>query len=240
MSDLKIDTPLTANQIDFRVQSINKGGYCTILAYKDARVDYHRLNAVYGVGNWQRKHSDILGRLYCSIGLWHKDSGTWAWVQDVGTESYTEKEKGQASDSFKRACFNLGIGAELYDYPLIQIKLKDNEFELNNGKPKQTWNLKLREWTWYNEFDNGILSVLAAKDEKGAMRYQYKIPSTTYRFKKGEKDETMRDVLEALTSGNGETIRSILSDYDSPESQMAFWALFKSGERSAMKKLIEQ
>ncbi|NOW12590.1 hypothetical protein B0H35_000004 [Clostridium acetobutylicum] len=47
----------------------------------------------------------------------------WISKQDVGTESNTEKEKGQASDSFKRACFNFGIGRELYTSPFIWIGL---------------------------------------------------------------------------------------------------------------------
>jgi hypothetical protein len=176
---IKLNTPLRIDEVDFRIQSINKGGYATILAYKDARVDYHRLNTVYGAGNWQRKHEDIGGRLYCSVGIYHEKSNTWAWVQDVGTESNTEKEKGNASDSFKRACFNLGIGAELYDYPLIQIKLNDNEWEMRKGydgkeRPSATWNLRLRDWKWYSEFDDSGIKVLAAKDDKGVRRYTWK------------------------------------------------------------------
>ena len=38
--------PLDIKSIDFRVQSINKGGYATILAYKDARVDMQRLDEI--------------------------------------------------------------------------------------------------------------------------------------------------------------------------------------------------
>jgi len=41
--------------------------------------------------------------------------------EDTGTESNTEKEKGLASDSFKRACFNWGIGRELYTAPFIWV-----------------------------------------------------------------------------------------------------------------------
>ena len=179
MSELRLDTPLTIDEVDFRIQSINKGGYATILAYKDARVDYRRLNAVYGVGNWQRKHEMIGDRLYCAVGLFHKESGEWVWVQDVGTESNTEKEKGQASDSFKRACFNLGIGNELYEYPLINVKLKDDEWEMRKGRdgkerPTATWNLKLRDWKWYSEFDDDGIKVLAAKDTSGGRRYTWK------------------------------------------------------------------
>tara|TARA_R110002072_G_scaffold302984_1_gene490696 strand:- start:765 stop:1355 length:591 start_codon:yes stop_codon:yes gene_type:complete len=162
----QLSAPLTIDQIDFRVQSINKGGYATILAYKDARVDMHRLNEVLGPGKWQRKHEFINGRLFCSVGIWTAESG-WAWVQDVGTESNAEKEKGQASDSFKRACFNLGIGIELYDYPVIQLKLRNNEFTVDGSKAKATWDLRLKEWVWCSEFQDGQLSFLAAKDAAG-------------------------------------------------------------------------
>ncbi len=166
----KLSDPLTIDQIDFRVQSINKGGYATILAYKDARVDMQRLDEVVGPLNWKREH--INGNHNCIVSLWCKDKEQWVSKEDTGTESNTEQAKGLASDSFKRACFNWGIGRELYDYPVIQIKLKDNEWELNNGKPRQTWGLKLREWIWHSVFEDGQLVYLAAKDEKG-LRYEY-------------------------------------------------------------------
>ena len=97
--EIKLNTPLTINEIDFRVQSVNKGGYATILAYKDARVDMNRLDAVYGVGFWQKKYDVINDNLFCSVGVWNKDLNQWVWVQDVGTESNTEKEKGMAPRS---------------------------------------------------------------------------------------------------------------------------------------------
>ena len=178
----ELQKPIDISQIDFRVQSINKGGYATILAYKDARVDMNRLNQVFGVGFWQRKHEFISGKEYCSIGVWNNQIGQWCWVQDVGTVSNTEAEKGQSSDAFKRACFNLGIGIELYDYPEISVKLNNSEWRLNEkkkdkwGKPKAeaTWEFKLKEWLWFTQFDeNNNLTFIAAKDEKGAMRFQW-------------------------------------------------------------------
>ena len=169
---MKINTPLEINEIDFRVQSINKGGFATILAYKDARVDMNRLDAVYGVGYWQKKYDVINDNLFCSVGIWNKELSQWVWVQDVGTESNTEKEKGQASDAFKRACFNLGIGRELYDYPIIQIKLNDDEFDKTTNKP--TWNFKLKEWIWFSQFDkDGKLNYLACKDQNGKARFSF-------------------------------------------------------------------
>lgn len=172
--ETKINTPLAIHEIDFRVQSINKGGYATILAYKDARVDMNRLDAVYGVGFWQKKYDVINDNLFCSVGIWNKDLNQWVWVQDVGTESNTEKEKGQASDAFKRACFNLGIGRELYDYPIIQIKLESTEFEIKNDKAYPTFNFKLKEWIWFSQFDeNGKLNYLACKDNNGKPRFTF-------------------------------------------------------------------
>lgn len=170
--ELKLNTPLTIDEIDFRVQSVNKGGYATILAYKDARVDMNRLDAVYGVGYWQKKYDVINYNLFCSVGVWNKELNQWVWVQDVGTESMAEKEKGQASDAFKRACFNLGIGRELYDYPIIQVKLLDDELDKTTGKPN--WNFKLKEWVWFSQFnENGKLNYLGAKDQNGKVRFQF-------------------------------------------------------------------
>jgi len=175
---LKLNTPLAINEIDFRVQSINKGGYATILAYKDARVDMNRLDAVYGVEFWQKKYDIINGNLFCSIGIYNKEIKEWIWKQDVGTESMTEKEKGQASDAFKRACFNIGIGRELYDYPVISVKLNANEFKIEqfNGKDvvKATFDLKLKEWVWFSQFtQDGKLNYLGAKDNKGTLRFKW-------------------------------------------------------------------
>ncbi len=169
--ELKLNTPLSIHEIDFRVQSINKAGYATILAYKDARVDMNRLDAVLGVNYWQKKYELIDNHLFCSVGIYNTELKEWIWKQDVGTESNTEKEKGEASDAFKRACFNLGIGRELYDYPLIQIKLNDTEFDKTTFKP--TFNFKLKEWTWHSIFEENKLIYLGAKDQNGQLRFTF-------------------------------------------------------------------
>lgn len=173
MNFKELSRPLDISDIDFRVQSINNGGYATILAYKDARVDMARLDAAVGPLNWQRKHELISGNLYCHVGLFNTDISQWVWKSDVGTESMTEATKGQSSDSFKRACFNWGIGRELYDYPMISVKLNDNEWSKDGGRPKQTYNLKIRDWVWYSEFTDDRLSFLAAKDENGKVRFKW-------------------------------------------------------------------
>jgi hypothetical protein len=165
-----LSKPLTASQIDFRAQSVNKGGYCTLLAYKDARCDMQRLDDVCGPLGWKREHSR--DNHNCTVSIF---SEAWGWVgkEDTGTESNAEAQKGLASDSFKRACFNWGIGRELYDYPVIQIKLNDQEFQVDGQKAKTTWKFKLREWVWYSEHTDGVLSFLAAKDDQGNMRFKW-------------------------------------------------------------------
>jgi hypothetical protein len=170
----ELSRPLDISDIDFRVQSINAKGYATILAYKSARVDMNRLDEVVGHTGWQKRYDLIDGNLFCSVGVYDKDNNQWIWKQDVGTESMTEKEKGQASDAFKRACFNWGIGRELYEYPMISIPLVvDTEYEISSGKPRQKWGLKLRDWKWHTQFTDGKINYLACKDTNGKLRFQW-------------------------------------------------------------------
>ena len=170
----ELSRPLTIADIDFRVQSINAKGYATILAYKDARIDMQRLDQAVGPLNWQRKHELIDGKLFCHVGIYNPETGQWTWKSDVGTESMTEATKGEASDSFKRACFNWGIGRELYDYPIISIKLVEKEeYEVTSGRAKQTWGLRLRDWTWFSQFTDGKISYIACKDTNGKLRFQW-------------------------------------------------------------------
>ena len=99
--DLKFRN-LRKDEIDVRIGSVNKGG-ASLLLYKDARADMNILDETVGPLNWQRKHEIIDGKLFCTVSIFDPDKNIWVSKQDVGTESYTEKEKGQSSDSFKRA-----------------------------------------------------------------------------------------------------------------------------------------
>lgn len=129
---------LTRSEIECRVAQSRKYESKTqvvLLLYKDARVDQRILDELYGPMNWQRKHELIGDRLYCTVSVWDAEKGIWVDKQDVGTESYTEKEKGQASDSFKRAAFNWGIGRELYTAPRIAFYI-DNAMVNEKGQPK--------------------------------------------------------------------------------------------------------
>lgn len=161
---------LTAEDIECRVNTVNENG-CSLLLYKDARCDMKILDETVGAENWQRSHELINGSLFCNVSIYDEDKGIWITKQDVGTESYTEKEKGQASDAFKRACFNWGIGRELYTAPFIWI-----------GKDKVTLKEKPRQngqYTTYDRFrvtqiviEDGEIRALAIKnDSLGKMAF---------------------------------------------------------------------
>ena len=116
--------PLRADEVEARVSTINEKGL-SLLLYKDARCDQNILDETVGPMNWQRSHSR--DNANCTVSIWDENKKMWVSKEDTGTESYTEKEKGLASDSFKRACFNWGIGRELYTAPFIWIPVESKD-----------------------------------------------------------------------------------------------------------------
>lgn len=164
---------LEARDVECRIQQITEnqnGCGAILLLYKDARVDMKILDQVYGEMNWQRRHTVINGQLFCSVLIWDDDKKQWIEKQDVGTESATEAEKGRASDSFKRACFNVGIGRELYNAPFIYIKLDANEVKKNrSGKPTTYTRFKVTEMEYSRVKE--CFTKLVICDDKGRQRY---------------------------------------------------------------------
>ena len=124
---------LRADEIECRVSTINVYGL-RLLLYKDARVDQKILDEMFTPFGWQRTHQEIDGKLYCTVSVWDDSRQQWIGKQDVGTASYSDKEKGQASDSFKRACFNWGIGRELYTAPDIWVPASRVHIKENRDK----------------------------------------------------------------------------------------------------------
>lgn len=196
---------LRADEIDCRVGSCNDKG-CSLLMYKDARVDMRLLDEVVGPMNWKRSHELINGNLFCTVSI-KDDAGNWVSKQDVGTESNTEKEKGQASDAFKRACFNWGIGRELYSCPkFVWINLRADEWRqgLNGRKqPKTSFYVSNIE---YDEKRN--VSYLRIVDNKGVERYVYGKSVELAKEKAGLiehiKKAENRKALEDIYKGAGE------------------------------------
>jgi len=120
---------LKADEIEARISQVSERGV-TLLLYKDARCDMNILDETVGPMNWQRSHSR--DNANCTVSIWDESKKIWISKEDTGTESYTEAEKGKASDSFKRACFNWGIGRELYTAPFCFFPASD--VVMNSGR----------------------------------------------------------------------------------------------------------
>ena len=161
---------LRPNEIECRAQIVKEKG-CSLLLYKDARCDMKILDETFGSTGWQRKHRVVNGNLFCDVEIWDNEKEQWITKEDVGVESRSEAEKGQASDSFKRACFNVGIGRELYTAPFIWVNLNSNE----TYKKKNKYRLKSKvdfyvDYIDYN--DDGEIKDLIIKDQNGKERYK--------------------------------------------------------------------
>lgn len=160
--------PLKPSEIECRIGTIAKNGNgLSLLLYKNSRVDMAMLDEAVGPMNWKREHSR--DNRNCTVSIWDDEKREWVGKEDTGTESNTEAEKGLASDSFKRACVNWGIGRELYTAPFIWI-------------PKELCHIKQDgngRFRCYDRFSvtnihydgDGVIDGLAIKDEGGVLVY---------------------------------------------------------------------
>lgn len=184
---------LKADEIDVRVGTIIKTANfsgVSLLLYKDARVDQNILDETVGPMNWQRRH--VRDNANCIVSIWDDDKKQWVEKEDTGTESNTDAEKGLASDSFKRACVNWGIGRELYTAPKnLLVKCQVDTVQVN-GKNK---NIPEKGLSWYVKeigyTDNVITKlVVCQKKYDTDMGEVYKMEAP--KFATAEQVEYMR------------------------------------------------
>jgi len=164
---------LRADEIDVRINQI-ASNYCTMLLYKDARCDMNILDETVGALNWKREHTR--DNANCIVSIYDSEKNEWITKEDTGTESASEAEKGLASDSFKRACVNWGIGRELYSSPSIitfprkDMGVKDKPEFFENDKGKYT--TKTYFWVEIIDYDeNDNIKDLIIRDNKNHIRF---------------------------------------------------------------------
>ena len=158
---------LRADEIEARIASCGSWGL-QLLLFKDARVDQCLLDETVGPMNWQRHHSR--DNANCTVSIWDESKGQWIDKEDTGTESNTEREKGLASDSFKRACFNWGIGRELYTAPAMFVRsgaLKT--LEERNGK----WTCRDHFTVVGIEYDGRRIASVEVQNDKTGQRLTF-------------------------------------------------------------------
>lgn len=157
---------LRADELQIKCTDTKFKGSATLLIYKDARVDQKVLDETVTPMRWQKDYKEIDGKIYCGVGIKNADNGEWIWKWDCGTEGNFEAEKSEASDAFKRACFNWGLGRELYDTPKLKIKCPDNYYY--NDKMNMTFTVKSIEW------NGNELADLVIVDKFNKVVYDYK------------------------------------------------------------------
>lgn len=231
MSDIKIRL-LRADEIECRISMINEKGL-SLLLFKDARVDQKILDETFTPFGWKRSHQMIDGNLYCTVEIWDHEKGQWVGKQDVGTMSYSEKEKGQASDSFKRACFNWGLGRELYTAPFIWIPAEVANIQKKEKDREQKYytsdRFRVQAISYDEERAIDFLVVVNAKGQavysmdkrKDAMLAKKKaaaagnMPENGLGYLSQEQQDTLKRELERT----GVTLDTVLARYhlQSPE-----------------------
>ena len=211
---------LRADEIECRVAVINERGL-SLLLFKDARVDQRILDETFTPFGWRRTHQSIDGNLYCTVEVWDEKKQQWIAKQDVGTMSYSEKEKGQASDSFKRACFNWGVGRELYTAPFIWVPAMNANI-LKKGERYVTTDSFYVRSIAYN--DQREITALVIENGKGQRVYELKEkpekttgtgtakaagePKAAGTAKEAEKPKKTRTAKAAATTKAAETAKA--------------------------------
>ena len=191
---------LRADEVEVRFDRLNAKTNATgafFLLYKDARCDMRILDDIFGSFGWQRQHKELKGNLYCDVSILDTTTGEWVTKSDCGDETQVEAAKGEASDAFKRACFNWGIGRELYTAPKIEImfnsdyeKQKQNIYGLHVSKMIVDEH-KISELELRDKFDKVRFhwAADAAKVAEKSATGMTKIPS---------KSEAMADIVKKL------------------------------------------
>ena len=202
---------LRADEIECRVATVNEKG-ASLLLFKDARVDLKILDETFGPLGWQRSHQSIDGNLYCTISLWDSEKQQWISKQDVGTKSYSEKEKGQASDRFKRAAFCVGVGRELYTAPFIWIPAAKAKVQKKEDKYVVNEHFAVS----YIAYDsNREIAALVIKDSKGNVVYSMQQDSRTQEAAKQGSilSDAERVLFLAELNRTGVTMDTVLERY---------------------------
>ena len=171
---------LTADEIECRIGTINAKGL-SLLLYKDARCDMNILDETVGAMNWTNEYSR--DNRNCTVSI-RDEHGNWIRKENTGTESNTESEKGLASDSFKRACVNWGIGRELYSAPFIWIGKDQCNIEADGTKYRCYDRFEVEEIRYDEKERICALKIAKVKGRSRQIVFTYENPTLPETFVK--------------------------------------------------------
>ena len=219
---------LRAEEIECRVAVINEKGL-SLLLFKDARVDQKILDETFTPFGWKRTHQSIEGNLYCTVEIWDKEKKQWIAKQDVGVPGYSEKEKGQASDSFKRACFNWGVGRELYTAPFIWIAAANANIQKKGEKYTTGERFHVQEIRYGSQRE---ITGLVIVNGQGKKVYEYKEKEFRKEAKPGEKHML---ALQKELERTGVSIETVLERYHVRDTSQLTMPMYTNAMNSLKK-----
>lgn len=205
---------LKADEIEVRIGNVAKDKtWITLLLYQNSRVAMDLLDEEVGKENWKREHSR--DNKNCTISIWDKEKEQWIGKEDTGVESFSDKEKGLASDSFKRAAVNWGIGRSLYSAPTIYLYGNSDQLKNNKYSVKEIG---------YDDDDK--INKLIIEDKKGNVVYTYPkninniqvqqhqvLTQTKVNTQPRTISVAQQKRLFAIAGGNNEVVRNVIGRY---------------------------
>ena len=236
--------PLNANEIEIRVGTtvkqkengkVAKDEYGNdkikgffLLLYKNARVDQVVLDETVGTFNWQCKYYQVKNTMVCSVGIYNEERGEWLWKDNGGDDDFnTEQIKAELSDSFKRACFNWGIGRELYYAPKVYVATTASNTTSAHYSVKQ---IK------YDE-NKRITRLIIINDSTKDVVYTYGVKGEEEPTPKAEPQPSANEPKGSVDPQDLKTIREIIALYTRDESRTKF---FKYVEDTYNVKCLEE
>lgn len=210
---------LHADEIECRIGTISEKGI-SLLLYKDARVDQRILDETFGPYCWKRSHEVIDGDLYCTVSVFDGEYNMWISKQDVGVAANAEKEKSRASDAFKRACVNWGIGRELYSAPFIWINAAKARVQVKekNGKHQLITNEKFSVTSINYDEEKREIIDLKISNQRGEVVFSFSTKVLSVNMQEDEKrigiTERQRSNLNKQLERTGVNIRAVLERYE--------------------------
>ena len=205
---------LKPEEIEIRVQQVTEKG-AQLLLYKDSRCDKRILDETFGIFGWKDRYEEIKGNLFCTISIYDETERQWIDKCDCGTESFSEKEKGEASDAFKRAGFNVGIGRELYTriFYFANVPTKKNDkgkYDLVNKYEKFT----VAEISTNEETER--IEKIKIADSKGNIVFSYGYPKASTKIETKKMDKP----VEMIDANQIKVIHTLFTKIEKSESQV--------------------
>ena len=219
MADTISFRPLNANEIECRVGNVAQSGSgFFLLLYKNARVDQIILDETFGAFNWQCKYYQVKNTMVCSVGVYLRERGEWIWKDNGGDDDYqAEQVKAELSDAFKRACFNWGIGRELYYSPKIWINAT------SDNTTKARYSVKVIEY----DANKRITRLVIINDKTKEVVFLYGKEDKV--AQKGENEpktpnESVNELKGSIDKNDLKTIQAYIAAFQREESRTKFYS----------------